>query len=69
MEDNLKNIKKSVDDIIKWFDEDNNYEKEDYDNKMKELQNLFNPLMSKMYSQDDQVGKESENMPDIQEVD
>ena len=67
--DNLKNIKESVDDIIKWFDEDNNYEKEDYDNKMKELQNLFNPLMSKMYSQDDQVGKESENMPDIQEVD
>ena len=68
-EDNLKNIRESVDDTIKWFDEGDNYEKEDYDNKMKELQNLFNPLMSKMYSQEDQVGKESENMPDIQEVD
>ena len=68
-EDNLKNIRKSVDSIIKWFDEDDNYEKEDYDNKMKELQNLFNPVMSQMYSQDDKGRKESENMPDIQEVD
>ena len=67
-EDNLKNIRESVDDIIKWFDDDN-YEKEDYDNKMKELQNLFNPLMSKMYSQDDKVEKESENVADIQDVD
>ena len=67
-EDNLKNIRESVDDIIKWFDDDN-YEKEDYDNKMKELQNLFNPVMSQMYSQDDKGRKESENMPDIQEVD
>ena len=68
-EDNLKNIRESVDDIIKWFDEDNNYEKEDYDNKMKELQNLFNPVMGQMYNQDDKGGMESENMPDIQEVD
>ena len=36
---------------------------------MKELQNLFNPLMSQMYSQSDKVGKQPENMPDIQEVD
>lgn len=68
-EDNLKNIRESVDDIIKWFDEDNNYKKEDYDNKMKELQNLFNPVMGQMYNQDDKGGMESENMPDIQEVD
>jgi len=68
-EDNLKNIRESVDDIIKWFDEDNNYKKEDYDNKMKELQNLFNPVMGQMYNQDDKGGIESENMPDIQEVD
>ena len=68
-DDNLKNIREKVDDVIKWFDEGNDYEKEDYDEKMKELQNLFNPLMSQMYSQGDKVGKESENMPDIQEVD
>lgn len=68
-DDNLKNIREKVDDVIKWFDEDNDYEKEDYDEKMKELQNLFNPLMSQMYSQSDKVGKQPENMPDIQEVD
>ena len=68
-DDNLKNIREKVDDVIKWFDEGNDYEKEDYDEKMKELQNLFNPLMSQMYSQGDKVGKQPENMPDIQEVD
>ena len=36
---------------------------------MKELQNLFNPVMGQMYNQDDKGGMESENMPDIQEVD
>jgi L1 cell adhesion molecule like protein len=40
---------KSVDDTIAWLDRNQEAEKEEYEDKQKELEKIANPIMTKMY--------------------
>merc|ERR1712159_825055 len=57
-------LKKTVDDAvskaIEWLDKNNSAEKAEYEAKLKELEDICNPIMAKMY----QSGANSGNMTD-----
>ena len=65
----MKKISKKVECIINLLEDGNNYEKEDYESKMKDLEKLFNKVISKVYGKDEGLNQEIPGMPDIQEVD
>jgi len=44
-------IEKAVEDAIKWLDHNQTASKEEFDNKVKELETIVNPIMTKLYSQ------------------
>ena len=52
--EDIEEIKKELDPIIetelKWLEENNNLKAEDYENKLKEVQEKTNPIMMKLYS-------------------
>jgi heat shock 70kDa protein 1/2/6/8 len=48
-EDDKKLISNSVDECIKWLDENQNEEKEVYEEKKKELEGVVQPIMMKVY--------------------
>jgi len=51
-EDDKSTIDEAVKEVIEWLDENATAEKEDYEEKQKELQNKVNPIISKVYQQD-----------------
>jgi len=42
-------IEKAVKETIEWMDHNQTAEKDEYDHKQKELENIVNPIMTKMY--------------------
>eukprot|EP00995_Heteronema_vittatum_P008560 NODE_377_length_1418_cov_2733.173850_g36_i1.p2 GENE.NODE_377_length_1418_cov_2733.173850_g36_i1~~NODE_377_length_1418_cov_2733.173850_g36_i1.p2 ORF type:complete len:186 (+),score=122.70 NODE_377_length_1418_cov_2733.173850_g36_i1:584-1141(+) len=48
-EDEKSTIEEAVKEVIEWLDENPSAEKEDYEEKQKELQNKVNPIISKQY--------------------
>lgn len=50
-EDDKQTIDEAVKDAIEWLDENPSADKEDYEEKQKELQNKVNPIISKVYQQ------------------
>jgi len=44
-----KKIEDTVEDAIKWLDGNQLAEAEEFEDKMKELENVCNPIISKMY--------------------
>ena len=65
-ERDVKKINKKIDSIIKLLDDGNDYEKEDYESKMKDLERSFNKVVNKVYEQGNDINQEE---PNIQEVD
>merc|ERR1712232_929544 len=45
-----KELQDSIDEILDWMDENPEADKEDYDEKQKEIENVANPIMRQMYS-------------------
>ena len=45
-----KDLQDSIDETLDWLDENPEADKEDYDEKQKEVENIANPIMRKMYS-------------------
>ena len=43
-------ISEKADEIISWLDDNNDASKEEYDAKQKELEGVFNPIMSQAYA-------------------
>lgn len=50
-EDDRKKIETEVDEAIKWLESHSNAESEEYDQKRKHLEDIFNPIMMKVYQQ------------------
>merc|ERR1711918_152959 len=57
---NKKTIDDAVSKAIEWLDRNQTAEKAEYEAKLKELEDICNPIMAKMY----QSGATSGNMPD-----
>jgi len=49
-EDEKTTIDTKADEVISWLDENHSAETAEYDSKRKELEEVFNPIMSKVYS-------------------
>jgi len=46
-----KNLKKTIDEVVKWLDHNQTAEKEEFDHKQKELEGVAMPIMTKLYQQ------------------
>lgn len=49
-EEDKKTIEEAADEVIEWLEENQTAEKEDYDEKKKELEKITNPIMSQLYA-------------------
>merc|ERR1711994_150495 len=45
-----KELQDMIDETLDWMDENPEAEKEDYDEKQKEVENIANPIMRNMYA-------------------
>merc|ERR1739844_99485 len=45
-----KELQDMIDETLDWMDENPEAEKEDYDEKQKEVENISNPIMRQMYA-------------------
>jgi len=45
-----KELQDMIDETLDWMDENPEAEKEDYDEKQKEVENIANPIMKNMYA-------------------
>merc|ERR1712160_43274 len=59
-----KDLQDSIDETLDWLDENPEADKEDYDEKQKEVENIANPIMRQMYS-GGEGGAEEEDMGDF----
>merc|ERR1711981_629564 len=48
--ENKKELQDMIDETLDWMDENPEAEKEDYDEKQKEVENIANPIMRDMYA-------------------
>jgi len=53
-----KELQDTIDETLDWMDENPEAEKEDYDEKQKEVENIANPIMRNMYAGGDAGGDE-----------
>jgi len=58
-----KELQDSIDESLDWMDENPEADKEDYDEKRKEIENIANPIMRQMYSGG--AGGDDEDMGDF----
>lgn len=66
----ISTINELVDSTEKWLSASSSYDKSDYDNKMKDVQAIVNPIMTKLYSQaSNSSGTNPFPDPTIEEVD
>lgn len=65
--------KETIDEAVKggleWLDENQDAEKEDYEEKLKEIQGELNPIMSKIYEQSGMGGEEGGEEEDFDDHD
>lgn len=72
--EDTQTVNNAVDDALKWLDEHQNAEKEEYEEKQKALEAVINPLAMKMYqsmgsADGAQTAEEETKGPHIEEVD
>eukprot|EP01012_Entosiphon_sulcatum_P024863 TRINITY_DN3012_c0_g1_i1.p2 TRINITY_DN3012_c0_g1~~TRINITY_DN3012_c0_g1_i1.p2 ORF type:complete len:660 (-),score=201.07 TRINITY_DN3012_c0_g1_i1:41-2020(-) len=60
-EDEKNTIEEAVKEVIEWLDENPNAEKDDIDEKQKELQKKVNPIISKVYQEAGKGGGQAED--------
>ena len=70
-DDEKEQINTLVDEKTKWMDNNMTASKEEYDDVLKEVQDIVNPIMEKMYGGDATKNAEmpSTGEPNIEEVD
>ena len=54
-EDDKSKLKSLIEEKTKWLDENNTASKEEYDDTLKEVQDIVNPIMSNMYSDENKT--------------
>merc|ERR1740123_2776637 len=60
-----KELQDTIDETLDWMDENPEAEKEDYDEKQKEVENIANPIMRKFYAGGAGGGGDDEDMGDF----
>ena len=60
-------IQTKVNEVQEWYDSNNEASKEDYEQKQKELENIFTPIMTKMSQPDQQPDVPQSAEPESQE--
>merc|ERR1712196_280534 len=48
-EEEAEEISEAIDDALEWLEDNQELEKEDYEDKQKEVEQLVNPIMEKLY--------------------
>jgi len=61
--DEKERIEKAVDDAVKWVDSNPNADADEYTQKQKEVENIFTPIITKVYQQAQAPGGSSGGMP------
>jgi len=61
--EDMKELQDLIDETLDWMEENPEAEKEEYDDKQKEVENISNPIMRQMYAGGD--GGEDEDMGDL----
>merc|ERR1711959_820866 len=64
-EGDKKTIEEKCDEVINWLDSNQSAEKEEYEEKQKELEGLCNPIMQKLYAGAGGAGGMPGGMPDM----
>merc|ERR1711935_326223 len=60
-----KELQDTIDETLDWMDENPEADKEDYDEKQKEVENISNPIMRKFYAGGAGGGGDDEDMGDF----
>ena len=60
-DDDKSQIEEAVKDTLDWLDDNQNAEKEEYEEKLKDIESICNPLVSKVYQQDEQSNDDEMN--------
>jgi len=71
-EDDKNTIEEAVKEALDWLDDNQNAEKEEYEEKLKEIEGICNPIVSKVYQQggdDDSSGGDSDETDDMEDHD
>jgi len=66
-EEDKETISNALNEANDWLDENQEGEKDDFDNKLKELQDVCNPIITQLY-QAGGMGEGEEDMPDMDEL-
>ena len=64
-DDDKATINKNVDETIEWLDNNQQCEVDEYEHKLKELEQVVNPIMQKMYGAGGAPGGMPGGMPDM----
>jgi len=71
-EDDKNTIEEAVKEALDWLDDNQNAEKEEYEEKLKEIEGICNPIVSKVYQQggdDDSSGGDNDETDDMEDHD
>ena len=68
-EDEVSSVNDKLEEIIKWLEDSQDCNYEQYENKRKEVEQVVNPIMSKLYEDSQQNTSESNDGPVVEEVD
>jgi heat shock protein 5 len=68
-QDDKVTIEEAVRETLDWLDDNQNGEKEEYEEKLKEIEGICNPIVSKVYQQDSDVGDPEEDSDEFDEHD
>lgn len=69
-ENDKKSVENKLNELTSWLDEHNSEEKDIYTSKIKELESVFNPIITKAYKQEESKSNENNDKgPKIEEVD
>ena len=63
-DDEKKSIESKVDEVLKWSNDNPAASKEEYDQKIKEIEGVFNPIMQRVYQK---MGGQPGGMPNFQQ--
>merc|ERR1711878_221453 len=63
-EDNKETIEEAVSEVIDWLDENPEAEKEEYEEKLKELEGICNPIVQRLYQEHGVPGAGDEDEED-----
>jgi len=68
-ENDKKSILSKCDEVLKWLDGNQTAEKDEFEYQQKELENVCRPIITKLYSDNNQGANNSATGPTVEEVD